>query len=167
MEPAPRVVNGRPGAGDGFALDTGSGADCPLRMAGLPRISDTEWELMRIIWARQPVTSAEIIGTLREADPTWHPVTAKTLLNRLVKKGVLSHTRQGRAYLYRARVEEGACVAAATRAFLDRVFGGSVERMTAHLTGTRRPALTTTAPAGGISRKARGRRPGGSPRSGA
>ncbi|MEI6357931.1 MAG: BlaI/MecI/CopY family transcriptional regulator, partial [Verrucomicrobiota bacterium] len=55
-------------------------------MANLPRISETEWEIMRVVWALSPVTAADIIDQLSKDDPTWHPVTAKTLLNRLVKK---------------------------------------------------------------------------------
>ena len=53
-------------------------------MANLPRISETEWEIMRVVWAQSPVTAADIIDQLSKDDPTWHPVTAKTLLNRPV-----------------------------------------------------------------------------------
>ena len=33
-------------------------------MKALPRITETEWEIMRIIWARHPVTANEIIERL-------------------------------------------------------------------------------------------------------
>lgn len=98
----------------------------------LPRISETEWEIMRIVWSRQPITAAEIIADLQAKDPSWHPVTAKTLLNRLVKKGALSYSQQGRAYLYSATVNEKDCVASVSSSFLDRVFGGSLATMLAH-----------------------------------
>jgi BlaI family transcriptional regulator, penicillinase repressor len=93
---------------------------------------------MRIVWARQPVTAADIINDLQQTDATWHPVTAKTLLNRLVKKGALKYDQQGRAYLYRATVTERDCVAAVSRSFLDRVFGGSVSTMLAHFVDNRK-----------------------------
>jgi BlaI family penicillinase repressor len=99
----------------------------------LPRISDTEWEIMRAVWERQPVTASEIVAELQARDASWHPVTAKTLINRLVKKGALNYDHFGRAYVYRAKVSEKECIAAASRSFLNRVFDGSLATMVAYL----------------------------------
>ena len=107
-------------------------------MATIPRISETEWEIMRVVWSRNPVTAAEIIDELSKSDPTWHPVTAKTLLNRLVKKGALGYDQDGRAYVYRALVRERDCVNAVSSSFLDRVFGGSLSTMVAHFVENRK-----------------------------
>ena len=104
----------------------------------LPRISETEWEIMRIVWKGQPVTSAEVIERLQKDDATWRAVTAKTLLNRLVRKGALCYETLGRVYHYSAKVSEAECVAAATRSFLDRVFGGSLTGMMAHYVESRK-----------------------------
>lgn len=101
-------------------------------MAALPRISETEWEIMRVVWGKNPITAAEIIDELAKADSTWHPVTAKTLINRLVKKGALGFDQEGRAYLYRPLVSERECVNAVSASFLERVFGGSLSGMVAH-----------------------------------
>ena len=101
-------------------------------MANLPRISETEWEIMRVVWTHHPVSAAEIIETLIAQDSTWHPVTAKTLLNRLVKKGALGFDIEGRSYQYRPLVRERDCVNAASASFLERVFGGSLNTMVAH-----------------------------------
>jgi len=98
----------------------------------VPRISETEWEIMRVVWGRSPITAADIIAELTAQDSTWHPVTAKTLLNRLVRKGALGYEQQGRAYLYWPLVDEQACITAVTRSFLDRVFGGSLGLMVTH-----------------------------------
>ncbi|MGA2871840.1 MAG: BlaI/MecI/CopY family transcriptional regulator, partial [Verrucomicrobiota bacterium] len=46
-----------------------------------PRISETEWELMKVCWSRSPVTAQEIIKALSSRE-AWHPKTVKTLLNR-------------------------------------------------------------------------------------
>lgn len=97
-----------------------------------PKISETEWELMRIIWAQHPITAAEIIAALSKADSSWHPKTARTLLARLVEKGALSYSAQGRTYHYAPLVTEEECVAAASGSFLDRVFGGALKPMLAH-----------------------------------
>jgi BlaI family penicillinase repressor len=98
----------------------------------VPRISETEWEVMRAVWARHPATAGEIIERLAHSDPSWHPKTAKTLLARLVKKGALDYEPRGRAYVYEPRVTEAECVAAASASFLERVFGGALKPMLAH-----------------------------------
>ena len=98
----------------------------------MPKISETEWEVMQVLWAKSPLSAGEIIDALAVADPTWHPKTAKTLLNRLVKKKALGFQKEGRAYLYRPLVKEAECVSAASESFLDRVFGGSLKPMLAH-----------------------------------
>ncbi|MBI4660877.1 MAG: BlaI/MecI/CopY family transcriptional regulator [Verrucomicrobia bacterium] len=101
-------------------------------MKSVPRISETEWEVMKVLWAKAPLAAGEIIDALVAVDRTWHPKTAKTLLNRLVKKKALGFKTEGRAYLYRPLIKESECVAAASESFLDRVFGGSLAPMLAH-----------------------------------
>jgi BlaI family penicillinase repressor len=103
-----------------------------MNMKRVPRISETEWELMKVIWARGACSAGEIIEALNEHDPTWHPKTVKAFLSRLVRKGALGFCKEGRAYLYRPIVEEKDCVDAASESFLDRVFGGSLKPMLAH-----------------------------------
>lgn len=98
----------------------------------VPRISDTEWEILRVIWAAHPATTGEITDRLAQSDPSWHPKTVRTLLGRLVEKGALTYTADGRIFRYRPLVTEDQCVAAASDSFLDRVFGGSIKPMLAH-----------------------------------
>ena len=102
-------------------------------MKPIPKISETEWEVMKVLWAKAPLSAGEIIAALTAVDPTWHPKTAKTLLNRLVKKKALGYQKEGRAYLYRPLVKETDCALAESESFLDRVFGGSLKPMLAHL----------------------------------
>ena len=99
-------------------------------MNRMPRISEAEWEVMKISWKRSPASAQEIIDALAGRD--WHPKTVKTLLNRLVKKCALGFHKEGRAYLYHPLVTENDCVAAESKSFLDRVFGGSLQPMLAH-----------------------------------
>jgi len=86
---------------------------------------------MKICWAGSPATAQQVIDQLVAQDD-WHPKTVKTLLNRLVKKRALGFHKEGRAYLYHPLVTEKDCVAAESRSFLDRVFGGSLQPMLAH-----------------------------------
>ena len=104
----------------------------------VPRISETEWEVMKVLWAKAPLTAGEIIDALAIRDATWHPKTVKTLLNRLVKKKALGFRKEGRAYLYRPLVKEVDCVRAVSDSFLERVFGGSLKPMLAHFVEERK-----------------------------
>ena len=101
-------------------------------MKRVPRISENEWEIMRVIWAKGACSANELIETLRADDRTWHPKTVKTYLTRLMNKKALHFLKDGRAYVYSPLVAEKECVAAATDSFLDRVFGGSLKPMLAH-----------------------------------
>jgi BlaI family transcriptional regulator, penicillinase repressor len=107
-------------------------------MKSVPRISETEWEVMRVVWAKHPIPANEIVQRLAEQDATWHPKTVRTLLARLVRKGALVYEAQGRTYVYEPRVREAECLAAASESFLERVFGGSLKPMLAHFVEQRR-----------------------------
>ncbi len=102
------------------------------------RLTDTEWEIMRVIWGKHPITASEIIQHLAAVDATWHPKTARALLGRLVRKKALGYEPQGRLYLYRPLVTERECVAVASESFLERVLGGSLKPMLAHFVEERR-----------------------------
>ena len=107
-------------------------------MKNIPKISETEWEIMRIVWASHPISAAEIIERLVATDATWHPKTARTLLARLVQKKALDYEPQGRAYVYEPLLTERECVTAVSESFVARVFGGSLKPMLAHFVEQRR-----------------------------
>ena len=100
-------------------------------MKAHPRISESEWQVMKVLWARSPASAGDIIES-PGLKGVMHPQTVKTLLNRLIKKRALGFKKDGRAYLYFPRVEESECLTATSESFLDRVFGGSLKPMLAH-----------------------------------
>ena len=99
-------------------------------MSGPPRISAAEWEVMRVAWRKGAVTAQETIEELAHRD--WSPRTVKTLLNRLLKKGALTHEARGQAYVYRPAVRMKDCVGQESESFLDRVFGGAPGPLLVH-----------------------------------
>ena len=52
-------------------------------------ITDSELEVMRVIWSNDRVTSKKVISVLKEK-MDWTQSTTKTILGRLVQKGVLN-----------------------------------------------------------------------------
>ena len=103
----------------------------------IPRISETEWEVMKVLWRHSPLSADKVIKLLQEADASWHEQTVKTLLNRLIKKKALGFRKDGRAYLYQPLVSEAECVSAVSESFLERVFGGSLQPLLAHFVESR------------------------------
>lgn len=97
----------------------------------VPRVSDAEFEVMKVLWERSPLTSQGVINALK-GGCGWAPQTVKTMLNRLVKKGALAFDKDGKNYLYRPAVGKDECVAAESSSFLDRVFDGAVGPLLLH-----------------------------------
>ena len=84
------------------------------------KITDAEWEDMRVVWAHGSVTSREIIKIL-ESKMQWKAPTIKTLIGRLVEKGALNTEQEGRKYIYSANIEEREAVGSFTNDIFDRI----------------------------------------------
>lgn len=99
------------------------------------RISDAEHAVMEVLWRRAPLTATEVSDALAQ-ERDWSLQTVKTLLSRLVAKNVVAHEADGRRYLYRPLVEREAYVAHESQRLVDRLFGGRVTPLVAHLAET-------------------------------
>jgi BlaI family transcriptional regulator, penicillinase repressor len=97
----------------------------PAAKRKMPPISDAEWTVMKLLWERSPRTSREVVDALAPQS-SWKPKTIHTLLARLVKKGAVAATREGREYQFAAVARAEDCQRHVTRSFLDRVFDGEV-----------------------------------------
>ena len=106
-----------------------------------PQISDAEWRVMHEIWLAEPVTSSRIHQRLKEKTD-WTAGTIKTLLHRLVQKGILEFQRKGNRYLYRSVFTEAQRIEKVSEQMLHTVFQGQPMPMleymvhTARLSGT-------------------------------
>jgi BlaI family penicillinase repressor len=100
-------------------------------------ISDAEWQVMNVVWERQPLAAQEIVALLAD-DSDWAPSTIKTMLHRLAKKQVLRFELDGNRYVYRSAVRRSDCVRQASRSFLERVFDGEPGPLLAHFLSTAR-----------------------------
>lgn len=68
-------------------------------------ITDSEWEVMRVVWAQNKTTSKDIRDII-ENKKNWKPATTKTLIGRLVDKGVLNTEKDGNKYIYSTNLKE-------------------------------------------------------------
>lgn len=80
-------------------------------------ITDAEWEVMRVVWANDLVTSKTVISVLKEK-MDWTESTIKTILGRLVEKGVLNTEQEGRKFIYTANIVEKEAVRILQKIFL-------------------------------------------------
>ena len=97
-------------------------------MKQIPKISDTEWQVMKVVWSKWPITANQVIDELAgKAD--WKPKTIKTLLGRLVAKKALGFEKENRTYSYFPAVMENECIKAESRSFLKRVYDGALGPM--------------------------------------
>ncbi|ALV22625.1 MAG: CopY/TcrY family copper transport repressor [Carnobacterium sp.] len=68
-------------------------------------ITEAEWEVMRVAWTAETVTSKEIVAVLKDK-MNWKPATIKTLIGRLVEKGLLATEPVGNKFIYTPTVSE-------------------------------------------------------------
>jgi len=92
----------------------------------LPRISESEWRVMQVLWEKGPQTANDVVGALDGAVP-WKPRTVKTLISRLVKKGAVQFEAEGTRYRYSAAVAESECIRSETKSFVRRVYQGAMK----------------------------------------
>lgn len=100
-------------------------------MPKMPRISDSEWLVMKVLWGKSPVSTTDVVEAL-ESTTHWSLKTVLTLLSRLVKKGAVAYGKQGRAYQYYPLVDQKDCIRAENRSFLERVYDGGLAPMLVH-----------------------------------
>ena len=105
-----------------------------------PKISEAEWEVMKIVWRTGGATAQQVHEALPPGK-SWREATVKTLLNRLFRKRILKAERNadlGRAYLYRPLLTEAECRASEADSFLTRIFDGSLSPLLAHFVASKK-----------------------------
>lgn len=96
------------------------------------RISDAEHAVMEVLWDKSPLTAQEVAERV-PADRGWSANTVKTLLGRLIGKNAVGYQEDGRRYLYSPLVERDDHVTRELKRLIDRMFGGKLSPLVAHL----------------------------------
>ena len=98
----------------------------------MERIGDAELAVMEVLWDEAPLTAADVAARVTP-ERGWSINTVKTMLSRLSAKGVVDHVEEGRRYLYRPAVAREDYAAKESGRLLDRMFGGRLTPLVAHL----------------------------------
>ena len=94
-------------------------------------VTDAEAQVMQVLWERHPRSAEEVVAALASSTD-WAEPTVKTLLNRLLNKGAIEATREGRRYLYSPVLAREAWIAQQSEGLLQRLFDGRVAPLVAH-----------------------------------
>ena len=110
-------------------------------MADLPRPTDAELAILRVLWRRGPSTVREVHDELARRAPAVYTTTLKQL-QIMAEKGLVSRDEAQRAHLYAARRPEEQTQTQLVGDLLDRAFEGSAGRLILQALSTR-PATQT------------------------
>lgn len=92
-------------------------------------ITDSELEIMQILWREKQCGLNEIIEQL-STDEEKNKNTTKTLIHRLVLKGAIeSKKTNGKEVVYIPKINEKKFLAKESNNFLKKFFGGNTEQL--------------------------------------
>lgn len=81
---------------------------------------------MRVVWEQNTPVTYTHIRTKLTGEGGWESPTVNTLVNRLVKKGILAQEKK-EVYYYTALISEREYTQAKTESFIQKVYGGNVK----------------------------------------
>ena len=96
-------------------------------------LTEVELEFMKVIWAKGEATSEEVRVELSGQGRDLADGSIRKVLSILIEKGYVERRREGRAFHYRAKVQEHEASRSMVKDLLTRVFGGSAALMVARL----------------------------------
>src|SRR5579875_2356437 len=96
------------------------------------RISEAEHAVMEVLWEESPLTAQDVAERIAP-ERGWSANTVKTLLGRLMAKDAIAAEEDGRRYRYRPLIARDGYVAGESRRLMDRLFGGRLAPLVAHL----------------------------------
>jgi predicted transcriptional regulator len=101
----------------------------------LPQLSDTELEIMKIVWGNpEKITLfTYIMDGLAARGKPCQKNTLIVLLSRLMNKGFLSAKKIGRRNEYTTLISEEEYRTAQTKNFLDKIYEGSAKGLVSNL----------------------------------
>ena len=92
----------------------------------LKALGELEHEVMQLVWSRGSITAEQAREELRRP---LKESTVRTVLRRLEDKGYVTHTVEGRTYIFAAAEQRGAVAAKAVQRIVNWFCDGSLEEM--------------------------------------
>jgi predicted transcriptional regulator len=92
----------------------------------LPELGELEREVMQLVWLHAPITAEMVRERLNRP---LKESTVRTVLRRLGEKGFVTHSIEGRTYVFRAVDDRRSVAAKAVRRVADWFCNGSIEEV--------------------------------------
>lgn len=96
------------------------------------KISGSELEVMKILWRAEDALPVTEIREKLQKTKGWEPATIKTLIARLVSKGVVRQEKR-KVFYYSPAVSEKEYSTWATDDLIERIYNGSARQLVAAL----------------------------------
>ncbi len=107
--------------------------------------TDRELEALKFLWDQGEATVREVCDAMNadaDADQKDNAglayTTVLSLLQVMEQKNLVTHRREGKAYVYLPQVEREPTLRGLAAGFLERVFDGSLDEYLVHALGTRK-----------------------------
>jgi predicted transcriptional regulator len=93
-----------------------------------PRPTDSELEILRVLWQRGPSTVREVHKTLNQKRPTGYTTVLK-LMQIMTEKQLVQRDEAQRAHVYEARLPQEQTQQQLIGDLLERAFDGSAKKL--------------------------------------
>jgi predicted transcriptional regulator len=97
----------------------------------LPRPTEAELELLRILWEKEPATVREIYDALNLQRPSGYTTVLK-MLQIMTAKGLVVRDETNRAHVYRAALSQDTTQSEILKDLSTRLFSGSAAQLALH-----------------------------------
>lgn len=94
----------------------------------LPRPTDAELEILRVLWEQGPATVRQVHEALAKTRETGYTTTLK-LMQIMADKGLVTRDESARTHIYAARVSQEITQRQLLNDLVDRAFGGSAKEL--------------------------------------
>ena len=94
----------------------------------LPRPTDAELDILRVLWAQGPSTVRDVHGALERERAIGYTTVLK-LMQIMAEKGLVERDERARAHVYRAALAEEQTQRQLVRHLVERAFGGSATKL--------------------------------------
>jgi BlaI family penicillinase repressor len=91
-------------------------------------LTEAEWEIIQVVWEREPCAAPAVQEEL-VARKKWTYSTVKTLMDRMVTKGLLTTERIRNLILYRSAISQQEAQRGELLRTVKRAFGGAFTPM--------------------------------------
>lgn len=104
-----------------------------MKTAGksIPRPTESELELLRILWEKEPATVRDIYDALNLERASGYTTVLK-MLQIMTAKGLVVRDEAGRAHVYRAAIGQDAMQSRLLKDLSVRLFSGSAAQLALH-----------------------------------